>query len=173
MTLYLNMVRPRIVRIADVDEDGVPFEREDVEWDVLDRLRDGNKLLRAAGQLWALVDQRRGDQLRSVMTEVAAREVPNGEVVYHLEDLRRLIVALEGLEAALQPEFIDSNLEIVDESKVADLRSRLPALADRFDAARPPHELRGALWESLMGIQALRGFLQRAVAAECDVVLAD
>jgi len=173
VTLYLNTVRSRIVRVADVDDAGAPFEREDVEWDVIDSFRDGNTLLRAAGQLWALVDQRSGDRLRAVMTEVATRERPDGELVYHLADLRRLIDALDGLETALQPELVDASFELVDDTRIAELRARLPALASTLDVKRPSHELHGALWEALMGIQALRRFLQRAVAAECDVVLAD
>jgi len=172
MTLCLNMVRDRVVPVEDVDDNGLPMIREEHEWDVLGSFRDGFTLLQAAGELWALVDHGRSEKVLGLLDQVAARGTPHGELVFHSDDLRRLVDALDGIEDALKAGVVDENLAVED-SKIPELRARLPSLADTFDPKRLPHELRGGMAEALIGIRSLRRFLQRAVTAECDVVLAD
>jgi len=172
VTLCLNTVRYRVVLVDDVDDNGVPMIREEVLWDVIDSFRDGLTLLQAAAELWALVDHGRSEKVRGLLNEVAARDTPHNEYLFHPDDLRRLADALDGLEDALKAGVVDENLA-VDDSQIAELRARLPSLADTFHPRRLPHEQRGGMAEALIGVHSLRGFLERAVAAECDVVLAD
>lgn len=142
---------------------GVPPLDDD---EVVDEMAHGYECLDAAITLWRLVDPARAESLRALLFRVA--DASAGCTCFAGDDLAALTQMLSGVGAALQAAGIVDEHWRVPAERLDELKRHVPAMD--LELNRPLHCKTAALVEVIVDVEAVQGFLSRALRSGCAVV---
>ena len=154
MTLYALQPAPETGSLEDAE--------------VVDQSRCGWQFLEQAITLWRLVDTVRADEIEAIKDR-AALAAGDGEIRFHLPDLRELVRLLTGVEAAIVAAGIVARHWRVPAGRLEALARQVPGMDLKTE--RSLDDKTHALGEIMSNAVFLRNFLSDAIDKGCVVVL--
>lgn len=142
---------------------GVPPQDDD---EVVEEMDHGYACLEAAITLWRLVDPARAESLRSFLFRVA--DASEDHTQFAGDDLAALIQMLSGVGEAIQAAGIVDQHWRTPPGRLDELKRQVPAMD--LELNRPLHSKTAALLEVICAVEALQGFLSRALRSGCTIV---
>lgn len=144
-------------------EPGVPPHDDD---EVVDEMAHGYECLEAAITLWRLVEPARAESLRALLDRVA--DASDSHTQFAGDDLATLIQMLSGVGDAIKAAGIVDQHWRTPPDRLDELKRQVPAMD--LELNRSLHSKTAALLEVICSVEAVQGFLARALRSGCAVV---